>query len=198
VISPLLSNIYLNPLDHQMARAGFEMVRYADDFVILCRSPEEASRALAMVQDWTATAGLTLHPTKTRIVDARENAFEFLGYRFEKGKRYPRTKSLTKLKDTIRAKTKRRSGGSLQTIIGSLNLTLRGWFEYFKHSYKTTFPRLDSWIRMRLRSILRQRRGRRGRGRGSDHQRWPNAFFAAQGLYSLKAAHAQASQSSMR
>ena len=66
VISPLLSNIYLNPLDHQMAQAGFEMVRYADDFVILCRSPEEASRALALVQDWTAEAGLTLHPTKTR------------------------------------------------------------------------------------------------------------------------------------
>jgi RNA-directed DNA polymerase len=198
VISPLLSNIYLNPLDHQMAQAGFEMVRYADDFVILCRSPEEANQALAMVRDWTAAAGLTLHPTKTRIVDAADGAFEFLGYRFEKGKRYPRTKSLTKLKDTIRAKTKRRSGGSLRTIIGSLNLTLHGWFEYFKHSYKTTFPRLDSWIRMRLRSILRQRQGRRGRGRGSDHQRWPNAFFAAQGLYSLKTAQARASQSSLR
>lgn len=198
VISPLLSNIYLNPLDHQMAKAGFEMVRYADDFVILCRSPEEASRALAMVQDWTAAAGLTLHPTKTRIVDAADGAFEFLGYRFEKGKRFPRAKSLNKLKDTIREKTKRRSGDSLRTIIGSLNLTLHGWFEYFKHSYKTTFPRLDSWIRMRLRSILRQRQGRKGRGRGSDHQRWPNAFFAAQRLYSLKAAHARACQSSLR
>jgi RNA-directed DNA polymerase len=129
VISPLLSNIYLNPLDHQMARAGFEMVRYADDFVILCRSPEEASRALAMVQDWTATAGLTLHPTKTRIVNAADGAFEFLGYRFEQGKRYPRTKSLAKLTDTIREKTKRRSGESLGTIIGSLNQTLHGWFE---------------------------------------------------------------------
>jgi RNA-directed DNA polymerase len=198
VISPMLSNIYLNPLDHEMARAGFEMVRYADDFVILCRSPEEANRALALVQDWTAAAGLTLHPTKTRIVNATEDAFEFLGYRFEKGKRYPRAKSLTKLKDTIRAKTKRTSGQSLQMIIESLNPTLRGWFGYFKHSYKTTFPTLDGWIRMRLRSILRKRHGRKGRGRGLDHHRWPNAFFAEHGLYSLKAAHALACQSSER
>ena len=198
VISPLLSNIYLNPLDHQMARAGFEMVRYADDFVILCRSPDEASRALAMVQDWTTAAGLTLHPTKTRIVNAATDAFDFLGYRFESGQRFPRPKSLQKLKDSIRAKTKRNDGRSLQVIIGSLNPTLRGWFEYFKHSYKTTFPKLDGWIRMRLRSILRKRQKKRGRGRGSDHQRWPNAYFAKQGLYSLKTAHASACQSSSR
>jgi RNA-directed DNA polymerase len=198
VISPLLSNIYLNPLDHQMAKAGFEMVRYADDFVILCRSPDEASQALAMVQEWTAAAGLTLHPTKTRIVDAKEGAFEFLGYRFEDGKRYPRAKSMMKLKDTIRAKTKRKTGGSLRAIIGSLNPTLRGWFEYFKHSYKTTFESVDGWVRMRLRSILRKRLGLKGRGRGADHYRWRNAFFAEHGLYSLKAAHALACQSSQR
>ena len=198
VISPLLSNVYLNPLDHLMAQKGFEMVRYADDFVILCRSPEEANQALAMVQEWTAAAGLTLHPTKTRIVDANEDAFEFLGYQFVKGKRFPRAKSLKKLKDTIRAKTKRNSGKCLTAIIGSLNPTLRGWFGYFKHSYKTTFKTLDAWIRMRLRSILRKRSGRRGRGRGSDHQRWRNAFFAEHGLYSLKAAHALACQSSSR
>jgi RNA-directed DNA polymerase len=144
VISPLLSNIDRNPLDHQMARAGFEMVRYADDFVILCRSPEEASQALAMVQDWTAAAGLTLHPTKTRIVNAKEDAVEFLGYRFEKsGQRYPRAKSLKKLKDTIRAKTKRTSGKCLRAIIGSLNPTLQGWFGYFQHSSKTTFESVD-------------------------------------------------------
>lgn len=196
VISPLLSNIYLNPLDHLMAREGFEMVRYADDFVILCRSPEEAACALARVQAWTAAAGLSLHPTKTRIVQATGASFDFLGYRFDRGKRYPRAKSLKKLKDTIRAQTKRTSGKCLRTIIASLNPTLRGWFGYFKHSYKTTFSTLDGWIRMRLRSILRKRQKKRGRGRGSDHQRWPNAFFAKQGLYSLKAAHATACQSS--
>jgi RNA-directed DNA polymerase len=198
VISPLLSNIYLNPLDHLMAQRGIEMVRYADDFVILCRGLEEATQALALVQQWTAEAGLVLHPTKTRIVNAVTDAFEFLGYRFEQGKRFPRAKSMQKLKDTIRAKTKRNNGRCLPAIIGSLNPTLRGWFEYFKHSYKTTFPRLDGWIRMRLRSILRKRQKKRGRGRGSDHQRWPNAYFAKQGLYSLKTAHALVCQSSMR
>jgi RNA-directed DNA polymerase len=198
VISPLLSNIYLNPLDHLMAQKGFEMVRYADDIVILCRSPEEANQALAAVQEWTATAGLVLHPTKTRIVDAKEDAFEFLGYRFEKDKRFPRAKSLKKLKDTIREKTKRTSGKCLRAIIGELNLTLRGWFGYFKHSYKTTFVDIDGWVRMRLRSILRKRKGRQGPGRGSDHQLWPNAHFANHGLYSLRAAHASACQSSLR
>jgi RNA-directed DNA polymerase len=198
VVSPLLSNIYLNPLDHLMAQHGFEMVRYADDFVILCRSPEEAARALESVQQWTAGAGLTLHPTKTRIVNAKEDGFDFLGYRFEGGTRRPRAKSLDKFKDTIRAKTKRTSGESLRQIIDDLNRTLRGWFEYFKHSHHWTFPRLDGWIRMRLRSILRKRLGKRGCGRGSDHHRWPDAFFADQGLFSLRAAHALACQSLKR
>jgi RNA-directed DNA polymerase len=198
VISPLLSNIYLDPLDHLMAEGGVEMVRYADDFVILCRNAEDAARALEMVQQWTAQAGLTLHPTKTRIIDAGVESFDFLGYRFENGTRRPRPKSLDKFKDTIRAKTSRSSGGSLFMIIVLLNPTLRGWFEYFKHSHKWTFERLDGWIRMRLRSILRKRKKLPGRGRGTDHQRRPNAFFADQGLYSLKRAHEKASQPSLR
>ena len=198
VISPLLSNVSLDPLDHLMAARGWEMVRYADDFVILCRSAEDAARALEAVQDWTAAAGLTLHPTKTRLVDATAGSFDFLGYRFEKGRRYPRTKSLEKFKDAIRAQTKRTSGDSLSKTILTLTPTLRGWFEYFKHSYKTTFPYLDGWIRMRLRSILRKRLGLKGRGRGADHHRWPNAFFADHGLYSLKRAHAFACQPSLR
>ena len=197
-ISPLLSNIYLNPLDHLMAQQGFEMVRYADDFVILCRSPEEAARALAVVQEWTAKADLTLHPEKTKIVDATKEAFDFLGYRFKRGHRFPRPKSLQKLKDAIRPKTKRTSGESLTKIINDLTPRLRGWFEYFKHSHRYTFSALDGWIRMRLRSILRKRLGKRGRGRGSDHQRWPNKFFADRGLYSLKTAHELACQSSLR
>ena len=197
-ISPLLSNIYLNPLDHLMAQQGFEMVRYADDFVILCRNPEEAANALTLVQQWTAEAGLKLHPEKTKIVDAQTDIFDFLGYRFQRGRRYPRPKSLQKLKDAIRAKTKRTSGESLTKIINDLTPRLRGWFEYFKHSYRTTFSALDGWIRMRLRSLLRKRMGKRGRGRGSDHHRWPNKFFADRGLYSLKTAHELACQSSLR
>lgn len=198
VLSPLLSNLYLNDLDHQMAREGLEMTRYADDLVIQCRTREEAERALARVQAWTAERGLTLHPTKTKIVDAEAESFEFLGYRFEKHRRFPRKKSLAKFRDTIRGKTKRTSGQSLEMIIVDVNRTLRGWFEYFKHSYHTVFGELDGWVRMRLRSILRKRAGRRGRGRGADHQRWPNSYFAERGLFSLKAAHALAVQSSGR
>ena len=200
VVSPLLSNIYLDPLDHLMAEEGFEMVRYADDFVVLCRSPEEAAAALAAVQAWTAAAGLALHPDKTRLVDARNEGFEFLGYRFEAGRRWPRSKSLGKLKDTIRATTKRTSGQSLSQTITELNRTLRGWFEYFKHCHPWTFTMLDGWIRRRLRSLLRKQLGRKGiaRTHGDDHRRWPNVFFAKQGLFSLQEAHAQARQSSRR
>lgn len=198
VLSPLLSNIYLNPLDHLMAQHGFEMVRYADDFVILCRTEEEAQRALKLAQQWTSSHGLTLHPTKTKIVDAREEGFDFLGYRFVKHRRFPRRKSLAKFKDAIREKTKRASGHSLLYIVATLNPTIKGWFAYFKHADRTTFPRLDGWVRMRLRSILRGRRGRRGRGTGWDHYRWPNAFFADHGLYSMVAARAKVVQSSCR
>jgi RNA-directed DNA polymerase len=197
-ISPLLSNIYLDPLDHMMAQRGFEMVRYADDFVILCRSPEDAAKALALVQQWTAEVGLKLHPEKTKIVDATKDVFDFLGYRFKQGRRYPRPKSLQKFKDAVRAKTKRTSGESLTKIINDLTPQLRGWFGYFKHSYRTTFTTLDGWIRMRLRSLLRKRLGKKGCGRGSDHQRWPNKFFADRGFYSLKTAYELACQSSSR
>lgn len=197
VISPLLSNIYLNPLDQQMQDSGIEMIRYADDFIILCQSEAEARRALADVQAWTAEAGLMLHPDKTQIVDAtRPGGFDFLGYHFEQGQRWPRRKSLRKFKDSIRQKTMRINGYSLSVIILNVNRTLKGWFQYFQHSRRQTFAVLDGWVRMRLRSILRHRRGGRGRGRGLDHHRWPNAFFAEHGLYSLTVAHARVRQSS--
>jgi RNA-directed DNA polymerase len=203
VISPLLSNIYLDPLDHLMAARGFEMVRYADDFVVLCRSPEDAEAALAVVREWTAQAGLTLHPDKTRLVDARTDGprvgptarprtgFDFLGYRFERGRRWPRQKSMGKLKDTIRAKTGRSVGHGLARVIADLNPTLRGWFGYFQHSYRPTFRMVDGWVRRRLRSILRQQRRAGGIAstHGADHVRWPNAFFAKHGLFSLQEAH---------
>lgn len=195
VCSPLLSNIYLDPLDHLMAGRGFEMVRYADDFVVLCQSPQEAAAALAVVQEWTAAAGLVLHPAKTRLVDALADGFEFLGYHFAGEQRRPRSKSLKKFKDTVRAKTKRTSGHSLPMIIADLNRTLRGWFEYYKHAHRTTFRPLDGWIRRRLRNILRKRMRCKGISGGYDNIRWPNAFFAEQGLFSLRQAHVLACQS---
>jgi RNA-directed DNA polymerase len=195
VISPLLSNIYLDRLDHLAARCGFEMVRYADDFVILCRTPEEAQSAMEMVQRWVAEAGLQLHPTKTHIADAVEEGFEFLGYHFFQNQRGIRKKSLKRFKDAIRERTPRTNGHSFSVIVQSLNSVLRGWFGYFQHARARIFGSLDGWIRGRLRSILRHRRGGRGRGRGRDHQRWNNAFFAKQGLFSLATAHATVRQS---
>jgi len=195
VVSPLLSNIYLNPLDHMMAQAGYRMVRYADDFVVLCRSKEEASAALKRIQEWTAEAGLQLHPEKTRIVhivpedDKRGEHFDFLGYRFWEMLRLIRDKSLTKIKDTIREKTPRQNGKSLPQIIADLNRSLRGWFEYFKHSVKTPHKMLDGFIRRRLRSILMRRSKKTRHGRGIAHKLYPNRYFAAVGLLSLEAAY---------
>ena len=199
VLSPLLSNVYLDPLDHLLAECGYEMVRYADDFVVLCRTRDAAEAALSLVQSWVADAGLTLHPTKTRIVDSRVESFAFLGFEFRGEKHWPRKKSLQKLKDSLRSKTHRTSGESLQCVIVQLNQALRGWFGYFKHSsYRNVFQDLDQWLRGRLRSILRKRRGGRGRGRGKDHHRWRNRYFTDLGLFSLVAAHVSACQSSRR
>ena len=199
IISPLLANIYLNPLDHQMAGQGRDMVRYADDFVILCASREEAQATLNTIRQWMEAAGLTLHPAKTRIVDARQRGgFDFLGYHFERGYRWPRKKSLDKFRDAIRQKTPKRRSGSLSQITEEVNRTLRGWFEYFKHSHRTTFKPLDGWVRQRLRTILRKRHKGKGLARGRDQQRWPNAYFAELGLISLATARVKASQSHAR
>jgi len=195
VVSPLLANLYLNDLDHEAARQGFAMIRYADDFVILCRSQEEAERALAWVRGRVEAKGLTLHPDKTRLVDAtQKGGFDFLGYHFERGMRWPRKKSLAKLKERIREETPRTSGRSLLVTIARVNDILRGWFGYFKHSHQTTFTDIDGWVRMRLRSILRKRVGRKGRGRGADHHRYPNAYFAKQGFLGLVALRASLGQ----
>lgn len=195
VISPLLANLYLNPLDHLLAAAGFAMVRYADDFVILCQTREDAARALELVQHWVEDNGLMLHPSKTKIVDARSDGFDFLGYTFRGTLRLPRQRSLDKLKDAIRAKTPRTNGHSLECIVASLTPMLRGWFTYFRHGPWYVYTNLDGWIRGRLRSILRKRRGGSGRGRGTDHYRWPNVFFDEHKLYSLSAAHVRFCQS---
>jgi RNA-directed DNA polymerase len=195
VISPRLANLYLDPLDHQLGRAGYEMVRYADDFVVLCRPAEEAAAALTIVQRWTDTAGLRLHPEKTHLVDMQQpGGFDFLGYHFEGHHRWPRVKSRQTLKDAVRRHTRRTNGQSLAVIIANLNRTLVGWFAYFKHSHGS-FEDLDGWIRTRLRSLLRTRAGFRLRRRAKDYQRWPVAFFAAQGLFSLAQAHAAVRQS---
>jgi RNA-directed DNA polymerase len=197
-LSPLLSNLYLHPLDRVVSQAGHVIVRYCDDLVLLCRTQADAEAALALVQTWTAQHGLRLHPEKTRIVDGSKggDGFDFLGYRFAGGRRYVRPKSLKGLRDKIRQHTGRTRSGSLGQIIAELNPLLRGWFGYFKHARSTTFRDIDGFVRRRLRALLRKRVKRPGLGRTpKDHQRWPNAFFAAQGLFTLCEAYGRARQS---
>ena len=197
VISPLLANIYLDPLDHLMAANGCRMVRYADDFVVLCRTREAADAALEVVRSWVAENGLTLHPEKTHVGDCSVpgQGFEFLGYRFESGMRTVRKKSLDKLKDGIREKTGRSRGVSLERVIDDLNPKLRGWFGYFKHARPSIFGIIDGFVRRRLRAFPRKQEKRPSRGRSqADHQRWPNAYFANAGLFALQTAWQTARQ----
>jgi len=198
VISPLLANLYLHDLDVKLAGLGLSMVRYADDFVILCQSASEATHALEVVRAWVAAEGLQLHPDKTHVGDCRiaGQGFEFLGYRFEAGRRWVRNKSLNALKAKIRSKTRRTEGNSLREIVRGLNPMLRGWFNYFKHAQCWIFRILDGFIRRRLRALLRKQAQRPGAGHCmADHRRWPNAFFAAVGLFTMTEARHAASQS---
>jgi RNA-directed DNA polymerase len=196
VISPLLANIYLHPLDERMAERGLKMVRYADDFVVLCRSSEEAMAALAEITAFAAGNGLKLNADKTHLGDWRKpgEGFDFLGYRFEAGGRFVRRKSLTRFKDRIRERTRRTGGQSLACVIAELNPILRGWFGYFKHAHYNTFADADGFVRRRLRAILRKQEKRPGFGYClNDHKRWSNDFFAQAGLFALHTAWLAAS-----
>lgn len=166
--------------------------------MILCRTEAEAQEALCDVREWATANGLTLHPDKTKLGDCRQpgQGFDFLGYRFEAGRRLVRKKSLKALKDKVRAKTIRSRGDSLARIIADLNPTLRGWFGYFKHATPTLYRNLDRFVRRRLRAVLRKQDKRTGLGQSkADHLRWPNAFFASQGLFTLTTAFEHARHS---
>lgn len=191
VISPLLANLYLNELDHQMVERGWEMVRYADDFVVLCTSQAEAQAILEELQGWTEQAGLKLHDQKTRIVDAREETFDFLGWTLSlkagRSRKWPRRKSRSKLRERLRPLSGRQQGESLRAKIAKINPILRGWHGYFADSMASGLRSEDQWLRRRLRSMLRKSQKRPGHGRTvADHKRWPNGWFAEQGLYSLE------------
>jgi RNA-directed DNA polymerase len=194
VISPVLSNAYLNPLDHEMAASGFQMVRYADDFVILCRTPEEAERALDHVKQWVEAHGLALHPEKTRIVDYREKSFAFLGYVFRANLRFPREQSHQKFLDRIRELTPRKSGEMLQCTMQRINRSTKGWFLYFRHCHWSIYRKYDGFIRRRLRRIL-LKHNRRNPLRLSPTQRWTNDFFTANGFQSLSERHGRFAKS---
>lgn len=201
VISPLLANIYLNPLDHQMAQKGWQMMRYADDFVVCARTEAEAVEALQQITEWVRQARLQLHPSKTRIVNAAERGgFDFLGYHFEQygphgGKKWPRQKSQFKLRESLRPKLRRYRGGSIGQIGAEINRTLRGWYNYFKWSQPSAMQRVDEWTRERIRHILRRRHKRKGMVHARERNEYPIPWFAEQGLFSLQTAQAKWLQS---
>ncbi len=198
VISPLMANLYLHGLDELLSNGEHNYVRFADDFVVMCRTRREANTVLVAIQDWVVEHGLTLHPEKTCVSNCavKGQGFDFLGYRFDAGRRWVRPKSRKALRDKIRHLSCRTRSGSLECIIAELNPILRGWFGYFKHAHRSTFRDVDGFVRRRLRTVLRKREKRPGFGRTSrDHKRWPNAFFAQHGLFTLKEAFVAASQS---
>jgi RNA-directed DNA polymerase len=197
VISPLLSNIYLNPLDHLMAQQGYEMIRYADDLVVCCRSEAHAQQAMATLAAWVAQAGLRLHPTKTRIVNAAlKGGFDFLGYHFERyqegrGSKWPRQKSQKKLRDSLREHLARGRSGGMRQILAEINPILKGWYGYFQFSVPSAMLRVDEWVRARIRHILRRRHKRRGMVKGRERTEYPIQWFVERGLFSLKVAQAR-------
>ena len=195
VISPLLANIYLNPLDWLMLDKGYKMTRYADDFVVMCETEAEAITALETIRIWTEEVGLTLHPDKTKIINSEHEIFDFLGYQFNKGKKFPSKKSLKKFKDKIRKKTGRSNQYSMRAIIAQIKPIQRGWFEYYKHCYHTEFPGVDGWIRRRLRSILKRRERRYGIATAKDNAKYPNITFDRCGFFSMARAHSKLCQS---
>jgi len=181
VISPLLANIYLHQFDRVMTERGYRLVRYADDFVILCKLKRKAERALEVAkQILEGQLKLKVHPDKTRIVHFREG-FDFLGCRFRRRYIGPREKSLVKFKERVRQLTARQRGKNLKQVLRDLVPVIRGWGDYHaRYNVKTLFSRLDEWMRMRLRAFLEKKKAVRHQNR-----RIPTRWLEEQGFVSL-------------
>jgi hypothetical protein len=163
VASPLLSNIYLSVFDEKMAKAGFALTRYCDDWVIICRSQAEAKRALASAREvLEGELRLRIHPEKTRIVHITRG-FEFLGYKIGRGRglrhkaggpslyAVPTDRSIERFKDKVRTATNRRNPKDLEGVLGELNPIIRGWGNYYRRAHvRRLFNRLNHWIVMRV------------------------------------------------
>ena len=182
VVSPLMSNILLTPFDREMRHKGYRLTRYADDWLVTCKSRREAQAALLAAQRILEKLGVTLHSEKTRIVHVR-HGFEFLGYKIKRGSRplrlsaakirsgvrhgdlyaYPRAKSIRHFEDQIRALTRRKAPVSTRELVREINPIIRGWGHYFCRAHvRKLFARLDRWIVRRLWS----HRYKRWRNRG--------------------------------
>ena len=186
IVSPVLANIFLHDLDVALEKQGTAWVRYADDVVALCHSREEAEQVLESIRDILGGLGLKLSPEKTRIVPVDEG-FDFLGWHYQGPKRWPRNKSVDKLRRRLRGMTRRNRPGGMTSICEELAPVQRGWFNFFRNgNSQSAFSTLDKWLRRRLRSLLRRRHKYRGISRGgTDHHRWSNSYFVQHGFFSL-------------
>jgi RNA-directed DNA polymerase len=186
IISPVLANIFLHELDRVLEKRGTAWVRYADDVVALCQSREEAEQVLETIRETLSGLGLQLSMEKTRIVHVEEG-FDYLGWHYQGKQRWPRKKSVDKLRHRLRAITGRGRPGSLRSICAELAPIQRGWFNFFSSgNSQATFRQVDGWLRRRLRSLLRRRTKRPGiSSGGGDHLRWTNLYFAQHGFFSL-------------
>lgn len=181
VISPLLANIYLHAFDREMTRRGYQVVRYADDLVVLCKLERKAKRALEVCrQILTEELMLTLNAEKTRIASFKEG-FDFLGFRLQSRFKKPRAKAVEGFKAKVRHLTRRQQGRNLDGVIEALNPVIRGWGNYFRRTnWRSDAGGMDAWIRRRLRSFIRKKAGV-----ALQSYRYPNAFFQKKGLVSL-------------
>lgn len=181
VISPLLANIYLHQFDRVMTERGYRLVRYADDFVILCKLERKAERALEVAkQILEGQLKLKVHPEKTRVIHFRDG-FDFLGCRFRGRYVGPREKSLLKFKQRVRQLTARQRGKNLKQVLEDLVPVIRGWGNYHaRYNVKTLFKRLDEWMRMRLRAFLEKKKAVHYQNR-----RIPTRWLEEQGFVSL-------------
>lgn len=166
VISPLLANIYLHEMDKVVTKkVNVRLVRYADDFVIMCNSEWMAKRTMKQLKEILDKLKLQLSETKTKIVNAEKEEFEFLGFKFRirrgKLRLTPRSKSLRNFKDKVRQATKRQQPVKAQEMVGRLNNVIRGWGNYFKiGEVRVLYKQLDVWIRMRVRSYIEKKKSR--------------------------------------
>jgi RNA-directed DNA polymerase len=205
VISPLMANVYLHVLDRELARRNLgELVRYADDGVVLCRSAAQAQAALEAVEEILRGLGLRLHPGKTKVVDLREGreGLDFLGCHFRarmSGRlweqkrvvryylhRWPSQQAMKRLREKVHARTGRnRVGADIREVIADLNPLLRGWGNYFRTGNAAIkFMQADGYVVWRLRRLMIAKRGRNLRA--GQVRAWTEDWFNGHGLYRLR------------